>query len=132
MYTYICIYMYIYVHTCTIYVYIYIYYICTYTYIYILYSREFRNAYELCALLRWPWILCIPPQKLLRCGLSTPAPHFRLICTINSELNYFLSRTTNEWAGVDIRCYPWDGFDTRWIPRRFSCGIYVHVKIGNI
>jgi len=27
-----------------------------------------------------------------------------------------------EWAGVDIRWFSVDGFGTRWIPRRFSCG----------
>jgi len=32
--------------------------------------------------------------------------------------------TTNEWAGVDIRWFPVDGFDTCWIPRSISCGQY--------
>jgi len=54
---------------------------------------------------------------------------FDSVCTIlfefyhKSELKHFSICTTIEWAGVDIRWVSMDGFDTRWIPRSFSCGL---------
>ena len=44
----------------------------------------------------------------------------------NSEPTYFPICTTIEWARVNTRWYPVDGFDTRGldrVARRFSCGI---------
>jgi len=35
----------------------------------------------------------IPPKKILGCGFSTPYTLFGLICTINSELNHFPSKS---------------------------------------
>jgi len=70
----------------------------------------------------------VPPKKLLGGGISTPYTLFCLICTINSELTYFPMCTTIEWAGVDIRWFPVDGFDTRWIPKSFLCG-YEHMYL---
>ena len=62
----------------------------------------------------------MPPKKILFGGFPTPYTTFCLICTITG-LTYFPIRTTNEWAGVDIRWFSVDGFDTRWIPRNFQC-----------
>jgi len=63
-----------------------------------------------------------PPKKPIGGGVSTPYTTFCLICTITSEITYFLICTTNERAGVDICWFPVDGFETRLIPRSFSCG----------
>jgi len=35
--------------------------------------------------------------------------------------------TINTWAGVDMRLFPVDGFDTRWIPRSCSFGFIVDI-----
>ena len=51
----------------------------------------------------------IPPKELLGGGVPTPHTLFCLICTINSELMYCSSCTTNERAGVDICWFPVDG-----------------------
>jgi len=64
----------------------------------------------------------IPPDKLRVGGGSTLYTLFCLICTINSELTYLTICTTKKWAGLDIHWFLGDGFDTLWIPRRFSCG----------
>jgi len=61
-------------------------------------------------------------KKLLGGWISTPYTPFCLICTIKSELIYFPICSTLEWADFDIRCFLVDGFDTRWIPRRFFAG----------
>jgi len=63
-----------------------------------------------------------PPKKLLGSGFSTPYIPFCLICTISSELTCISHLYPFEWAGVDIRWFSVDGFDTRWIPRSFVCG----------
>ena len=45
-----------------------------------------------------------PPEKFLGDGVSTPMPHFRLICTIISNKTCILDqyqKTNFEWAGVD-------------------------------
>ena len=57
--------------------------------------------------------ICIPPKKLLGCGLWTPRTLFCLICTINSELTYFLVSTpaspnTNE-PGLISAGFQWTG-----------------------
>jgi len=67
--------------------------------------------------------ICIPPKNLRCGGFSTPYTHLCLICTIKSELLYIPICTTNEWAGVDIRWFPVDGFDSRCISRSFLCDI---------
>jgi len=48
-----------------------------------------------------------------RCGVSTPIPLFCSICTTNSQQSTFSDLYYNEWAGVDIRWFLVDGFDTR-------------------
>jgi len=64
-----------------------------------------------------------PPKKLLGSGVSTPYTPFCLICTIISELKRISFLYQFEWAGVDICWFLVDGFDTRWIPSSFSCGM---------
>ena len=44
------------------------------------------------------------------------------ICTTKSELENVFILYHEESAMVDIRWFPVDGFDTRCIPRRYSCG----------
>jgi len=72
----------------------------------------------------------IPARKLCAIGFSTPFTPFRLICTTSSELRCTSHLYQFEWAGVDIRWFSVDGFDTRWIPSSLSCGmdryIYEH------
>jgi len=58
----------------------------------------------------------IPPTKLLGSGISTPYTPFCLICDISSELKCISHVYPFEWAGVDIRWFSVDGFDTRWNP----------------
>jgi len=72
-----------------------------------------------------------PPKKLLGSRFSTRYTPFCLMCTISSKptcISYF---THCKWAGVDIRRFSEDGFDTRWIPRSYWCGIHelVHQTI---
>jgi len=65
-------------------------------------------------------------NKATHCNIytcATVSTLFGLTCTIRAQLTYFPICTTNEWAGVDIRWFPVDRFDTRWIPRSFSCSI---------
>jgi len=52
-----------------------------------------------------------------------PVYIYILICIISSELRRISHLYLFEWAGVDIRWVSADGFDTRWIPSRFSCGV---------
>ena len=73
----------------------------------------------------------MPPKKLLGSGFSTPYTHFFLMCIISSELTCVSHFYPFEWAGVDIRWFSVDGFDTRWIPRSFSCGMYVYTCKNN-
>jgi len=68
------------------------------------------------------------PKQLLGSGVSISYTfcctiNKRKICTINSELKVLSDFHQFEWAGVDIRRFPADGFDTRWIPRSFACGL---------
>jgi len=61
----------------------------------------------------WSW-----PCVFRQLGAKAPSPpraHSELKCS--SHLYPF------EWAGVDIRLFSVDGFDTRWIPGSSSCGI---------
>ena len=65
-------------------------------------------------------------NKATHCNIytcATVSTLFGLTCTIRAQLTYFPICTTNEWAGVDIRWFPVDRFDTRWIPRSFSCSV---------
>jgi len=63
----------------------------------------------------------IPPAKLLGHRFSTPMPLFCLICTIISNKPAFWISTRkpilSELGSILV-----DGFDTRLIPRNFSCG----------
>jgi len=144
------------IHSC-------IWYILTYTYVFCEYSHTFmysiyhsKNTYVysyescvMCSPLKKSHIIkkksCImqsPLQKVLCSGFSTPYATFCLICTIHSELMYFPIWTTNIFAGVDIRGLVGDKFNTFWIPKRFSCGVWrcvhiwcilyqIHVNISN-
>jgi len=62
--------------------------------------------------------------------VSEPVCTLCLSCTINSELNYFLIHHQFMCSGVNIRWFPVNGFDTRWIPRNFSC-VYEGVEKGS-
>ena len=63
----------------------------------------------------------MPPKKLLGDGVSTPMPLFCLICTIILKKHALWISTRNpilsEPGSILV-----DGFDTRLIPRSFSCG----------
>jgi len=50
-----------------------------------------------------------PPNKHLGCGFSTPYTLFYLICTINSELNYFpIFTNVSEWGSLSAD-FQWTG-----------------------
>ena len=61
-----------------------------------------------------------PPEKLLGDGFSTPMPLFCLIWTIISNKSFWISTRKpilNQPGSILVH-----GFDTRLIPRSFSCG----------
>jgi len=64
-----------------------------------------------------------PTEKLLGSGFSTPCLPFCLVCTNSSKLKFISHLYLFRWAGVDIRWFSVDGFDTHWIPSSYSCGI---------
>jgi len=64
-----------------------------------------------------------PQKKLLGSGFQIPYSPFSLIYTIHFYLHYAPICTRYQWVGVDICWFPVDGFDTRCIPRLFSCGM---------
>jgi len=67
-------------------------------------------------------LFACPPEKLLGDGLSTPVPLFCLICTIVSKKNVYFEVPENSILN-EPGSIPVDGFDTRLIPRGFSCGV---------
>jgi len=69
------------------------------------------------------WHDMTPPKKLLKIGILTL--HMFLVWFVNGtnqtkKLTYFPIGTNIEWAAVDIRGIPVDGFDTRRISGIFS------------
>ena len=73
----------------------------------------------------------MPPEKLLGDGFSTPMPLFCLICTIISNktyiLDYYQKTNLNELGSILVH-----GFDTRLIPRSFSCGLYSYINPSEV
>jgi len=60
----------------------------------------------------------IPPKKPIRSGASTHIQSLVWFVPLTPNQITFPICTTNEWAGVDIRWVPVDGFETRWIPKK--------------
>ena len=64
-------------------------------------------------------------QKLFGGRFSTPCPLFCLICTISFELNGQMDVYQNTPHILAARSFLVAGFDTRLVPRRFWCGMYM-------
>jgi len=125
-YIHVYIHIHIYVH---VYIYIYIFvctctheclYKCVYVHTYLYIHVHTNVCINECTYIS----NCLPPNKLLGCGVSTPYTLLCLICTISSELNYSLI-FSHLRAGVDIRWFSVDGFDSHWIPRSCSSGLFL-------
>ena len=85
--------------TCiNVYIYMYIYiYIYIYTYMFVhIYVYTYMCIYT-------------PPKKFLGSGVSTLRTVFCLICTINSELTYFLIFTHLSEPGLISAGFQWTG-----------------------
>ena len=134
MYTYIYIYLYIYLHIYTYFWNIYIY-ICVHIYVFIchrMYIYMFICICQYIYIYTYIYICCAYPKCFLGAGFQPrihPFVGFSMICTMSSEFKYISHLYPLEWAGVDIRWFSVDGFDTRWIPCSFSCG-YIHMKLN--
>ena len=67
----------------------------------------------------------MPHHKLLGSGFSTPGPLFCLICTIFSNKTGLFDSYQNTPQVLAARSLLVARFDTRWVPRRVSCG-WIH------
>jgi len=80
---------------------------------------------ESCRTLKYVFVSHTAPDASWR-RVSTPIPLFCLICTISSELNGILDYYQNTLKVLAARSFLAAGFDTRWVPKRGSCGWICH------
>jgi len=80
------------------------------------------SVFCLCLCLCLCLCMCLRPWSFLGADFRLRIHPFVWCVPLAPNYSAFLICTTNEWAGVDIRWFPVDGIDTRWIPRSLSCG----------